>query len=325
MLCKDITLAQVAVFAIAVSASAAAFAQPKAAPDEAAAKAQPAVPPPPTVPLPTATAPPTLTPAPVPLLVPVPAATRPSTPVAPPSAHGGVMAARVAITEFKVDGDGASPALSMRLQDGFVVGVTRTAPIYVLDSVDVARYTDTFPELQKCDGSICVKRFGQLLDVSHLIRVAVNVTGNSYTMTARLLSTEEPTPAMVPVDTETRFCNVCTVDEARQKMIQLGDEMKRPVETWLAAWRPPPPPPPPPKSWRRPVAAVGIAFGFAAATAGGALVANASSPGGRWRPGVGGLLVGLGVSATILGCYVLVALPSEPGKTPASLSVGGKF
>jgi hypothetical protein len=27
----------------------------------------------------------------------------------------------------------------------------------------------------------------------------------------------------------------------------------------------------------------------------------------------------------VLGCYVLVALPTEPGKTPASLSVGGKF
>jgi hypothetical protein len=317
--CKDITPAQIIVFAMAVSASALVFAQPRAVPTDAATKTQPAVSPPPAVPMPTAPATAAPTPAPVPLLVPVPATVRPSTPVAPPSAHGGVMAARVAITEFKVNGDGASPALSMQLQDGFVVGVTRTAPIYVLDSVDVARYTDTFPELQKCDGSICVKRFGQLLDVSHLIRVAVQVSGNSYTMTARLLSTEEPTPAMVPVDTETRFCNVCTVDEARQKMIQLGDEVKRPVETWLAAWRPPP------KSWRRPVAAIGIAFGFAAATAGGAVVANASSHGARWQPAVGGLLVGLGVSATILGCYVLVALPSEPGKTPASLSVGGKF
>ena len=255
----------------------------------------------------------------------MPIPTHPLVPVAPPSAHGGATSARVAITEFKVDGDGASPALSMQLQDGFVVGVTRTAPIYVLDSVDVARYMDTFPELQKCDGSICVKRFGQLLDVSHLIRVAVKVTGNSYNMTARLLSTEEPTPAMVPVDTETRFCDVCTVDEARQKMIQLGDELKRPVEGWLAAWRPPPPPPPPPKSWRRPAAAVGIALGFAAAAAGGALVANTSSTAARWQPAVGGLMVGLGVSATVLGCYVLVALPAEPGKTPASLSVGGKF
>lgn len=235
------------------------------------------------------------------------------------------MSARVAISEFKVDGDGASPALAMQLQDGFVVGVTRTAPIYVLDSVDVARYMDTFPELQKCDGSICVKRFGQLLDVSHLIRVAVNVTGNSYTMTARLLSTEEPSPAMVPIETETRFCNVCTVDEARQKMIQLGDEVKRPVEAWLQAWRPPPPPPPPPKSWRRPVAAVGIAVGFATAVAGGALFANADSSDARWQAGVGGLLVGLGLAGTALGLYVLVALPAEPGKTPASLSVGGKF
>jgi hypothetical protein len=235
------------------------------------------------------------------------------------------MAARVAISEFKVEGDGASPAMAMQLQDGFVVGLTRTAPIYVLDSVDVARYMDAFPELQKCDGSICVKRFGQLLDVSHLIRVLVKVTGNSYTMTARLLSTEEPTPAVVPLDTETRFCNVCTVDEARQKMVQLGDELKRPVEHWLATWRPPPPPPPPPKSWRRPLAAVGIAISFATAVAGGAVFANASSPGTRWQPGLGGLLVGIGLSGTVLGCYVLVALPSEPGKSTANLTIGTRF
>jgi hypothetical protein len=235
------------------------------------------------------------------------------------------MSARVAIAEFKVEGDGSSPALSMQLQDGFVVGVTRSAPIYVLDSVDVARYMDTFPELQKCDGSICVKRFGQLLDVSHLIRVEVKVTGNSYAMTARLLSTEEPSPAMVPVETNTRFCNVCTADEARQKMIQLGDEVRKPVESWLAAWRPPPPPPPPPKSWRRPAAAIGLALGFATAAAGGALFANAGGSDSRWKAGIGGALVGLGVSATILGCYVLIALPTEPGKVPVSLSVGGKL
>lgn len=305
-----------------LAASGISLAQPKTQTDPLAGNSQPVAPAP--------VAPVPLAPTPGGPTVALPAAptTIPATPVAPvppPSAHGGVMAARVAISEFKVEGDGASPALSMQLQDGFVVGVTRTAPIYVLDSVDVARYMDTFPELQKCDGSICIKRFGQLLDVSHLIRVSVKVTGNTYTMTARLLSTEEPTPAIVPVDTETRFCNVCTVDEARQKMIQLGDEVKRPVENWLATWRPPPPPPPPPKSWRRPIAAVGLAVGFATAVAGGAIFANASSTGHRWQPGVGGLLVGLGVSATVLGCYVLVALPTEPGKTPASLSVGAKF
>jgi hypothetical protein len=301
------------------AAAGVAWAQPKV-PADTTAPAPVAAPTPVATPTPIQLPPPT-TPTPAPTTIPP----SPVAPVPPPSAHGGVMAARVAITEFKVEGDGASPALSMQLQDGFVVGVTRSAPIYVLDSVDVARYMDTFPELQKCDGSICIKRFGQLLDVSHLIRVSVKVTGNTYAMTARLLSTEEPTPAVVPVDTQTRFCNVCTVDEARQKMIQLGDEVKRPVENWLSTWRPPPPPPPPPKSWRRPIAAVGLALGFATAMAGGAMFINASNTGHRWQPGVGGLLVGLGVSATVLGCYVLVALPTETGKTPASLSVGAKF
>lgn len=234
------------------------------------------------------------------------------------------MAARVAISDFSVEGDGASPTLSMQLQDGFVVGLTRTAPIYVLDSVDVARYMETFPELQKCEGSICVKRFGQLLDVSHLVRIGVKVTGNSYTMTARLFSTEDPTPAMVPVDTETRFCNVCTTDEARQKMVQLGDEMKKPVEVWLATWRPPPPPPPAPKSWRRPLAAVGMAVGFATAVVGGALFVNSGDSGSRWQPGIGGAMLGLGLSATALGAYVLVALPSESSKAPGVI-LGGKF
>jgi hypothetical protein len=305
---------------LVVASSPVALAQTKTPPDATAAKAPPA----PLVPATGAAAP---APAPIaaPAVAPTPISQHAPSPLAPPSAHGGVMSARVAVTEFKVEGEGASPALSMQLQDGFVVGVTRKAPIYVLDSVDVARYMDTFPELQKCDGSICVKRFGQLLDVSHLIRVNVKVSGNSYTMTARLLSTEEPTPAMVPVDTETRFCNVCTVDEARQKMIQLGDEVKRPVESWLDMWRPPPPPPPPPKSWRRPLAAVGIAAGFATAAAGGALFANTDSTGSRWKAGVAGLMVGLGTGATIVGCYVLVALPSEPSKPSASLSIGGKF
>jgi hypothetical protein len=307
-----------------------AHAQPRYVPDASAAKPQPVTAPVVPPPAPAASDAPPATPA----NTPSPAA-QPSLPaaptqvphpvLAPSSVHSGVMAARVAISEFKVDGDGASPAMAMQLQDGFVVGLTRSAPIYVLDTVDVARYTDSFPELQKCDGSICIKRFGQLLDVSHLIRVSVKVTGNSYTMTARLLSTEEQTHAVVPLDTETRFCNVCTVDEARQRMVQLGDELRRPVEHWLATWRPPPPLPPPPKSWRRPVAAVGIALSFAAAVSGGAIFANSKNPGNRWKPALGGLLVGLGLSGTVLGCYVLVALPSEPGKSMASLTFGSRF
>jgi hypothetical protein len=262
-------------------------------------------------------------PAPAPLPAPVTAPTIPST-IPPPSVHGGVRAARVAIMEFQVQGSNASPTLSMQLQDGFVVGLTRAAPIYVLDSVDVTRYMDTFPELQKCEGSICFKRYGQLLDVSHLLIVKVTVNGNSYTMNGRLLSTETASPADVPVATETRFCNVCTVDDAKQKMLQLGDDLRRPIESWLDAWRPPPPPPPPPRSWRRPIAAVAVATGFTTAVAGGALFANTASKGERWKAGVAGLLAGVGVSMASVGCYVLIALPIDPQKT-AALSITAPF
>jgi len=259
------------------------------------------------------------TPAPSPGAAP----TIPST-IPPPSAHGGIRAARVAVMEFKVQGSNASPTLSMQLQDGFVVGLTRAAPIYVLDSVDVTRYMDTFPELQKCEGSICFKRYGQLLDVSHLLSVNVTVNGNSYTMTGRLLSTENASPADVPVAAETRFCNVCTVDDAKQKMLQLGDDLRRPIETWLDAWRPPPPPPPPPKSWRRPIAAAAVATGFATAVLGGALFANSASSGTRWQPGIAGLLTGVGISMAAVGCYVLVAIPIDTTR-PATVSVAASF
>jgi TolB-like protein len=232
--------------------------------------------------------------------------------------------ARVAVTEFQVTGEDASRALAMRLQDGFVVGLTRTAPIYVLDSVDVARYIDIFPELQQCEGSMCIKRLGQMLDVSHVVRVTVSVTGNSYDMTARLFSTESLSPAGVPIDTQTRFCPVCTVDEARQKIIQLGDSVKNPVEAWLAQQRPPPTPPPPPSSWRRPLAAGGIALGFATVVAGGALLANVGHDTKKW-PAVAGALIGIGASAAVVSCYVLIAPAPDAGKPALKVALGGRF
>ena len=249
--------------------------------------------------------------------------------LAPPPipVHPGVpypTTARVAITEFQVTGEDASRTLAMRLQDGFVVGLTRAAPIYVLDSVDVARYIDIFPELQKCEGSICVKRLGQMLDVSHVLRVTVAVTGNSYDMTARLFSTEGLSPAEVPIDTQTRFCPVCTVDEARQKIIQLGDAAKNPVELWLAQQRPPPPPPPPPSSWRRPLAATGIALGFATIVAGGALLAN-SGHDSKKEPAVAGAMIGVGASLAVVSCYVLIAVPTDAARSTFKVAIGGRF
>jgi hypothetical protein len=232
--------------------------------------------------------------------------------------------ARVAITEFLVTGEETSRALAMRLQEGFAVGLTRTASIYVLDSVDVARYIDIFPELQKCEGSICIKRLGQMLDVSHILRVTVAVTGNSYDMTARLFSTEGLSPADVPIDTQTRFCPVCTVDEARQKITQLGEAIKNPVELWLAQQRPPPPPPPPPSSWRRPIAALGVALGFATIVGGGALLANVGHDNKAW-PAVAGAMIGIGASAAALSCYLLIAAPTDPAKATLKVAIGGRF
>jgi len=294
-----------------------------AAPPAKAPDAAPAVPPPPALPpAPKLVAPPV---APVALPPPggvPPGLVPPPIPIHPDTQFPGT--ARVAITEFQVTGEDASRTLAMRLQDGFVVGLTRAAPIYVLDSVDVARYIDIFPELQKCEGSICVKRLGQMLDVSHVLRVTVSVTGNSYDMTARLFSTEGPSPAEVPIDTQTRFCPVCTVDEARQKIVQLGDAVRNPVEVWLAQQRPPPPPAPPPSSWRRPLAATGIAVGFATIVAGGALLANASH-GSKQEPAMAGALIGVGSSLAVLSCYVLFAAPTDGAKSSFKVALGGTF
>ncbi len=268
-----------------------------------------------------------------PKIIPPPATTAP-----PPPANGLVLGAppalsnskypistRVAITEFKVSGDETSRTLAMRLQDGFVVGLTRTAPLYVLDSIDVGRYMDTLPELQKCDGAICIKRLGQELDVSHLMRVSVSVSGNSYDMTARLFRTQGESPADVPIDTQTRFCPVCTVDEARQKIVALGEAMKAPVEAWLAQQRPlQAPPPPPSPSWRRPLAATGIALGFATIVGGGAILANAKQDNKLW-PAVGGGLIGVGASLAALSTVILVIAPGDSPKSPPRVAIAGSF
>jgi peptidoglycan/LPS O-acetylase OafA/YrhL len=128
----------------------------------------------------------------------------------------------------------------------------------------------------------------------------------------------------VPIDTQTRFCPVCTVDEARQKITQLGEAIKNPVELWLAQQRPPPPPPPPPSSWRRPIAALGVALGFATIVGGGALLANVGHDNKAW-PAVAGAMIGIGASAAALSCYLLIAAPTDPAKATLKVAIGGRF
>src|SRR3569623_1634670 len=93
--------------------------------------------------------------------------------VAPAAAHAKI---RVAVPDFKVDGDG-TPALSLQLQDGFVLGLVRSG-VQVLDPVDVGRKLEEKPELKGCESSPCLKNIGRLLVVCFVLFVNVDESGN---------------------------------------------------------------------------------------------------------------------------------------------------
>ena len=256
---------------------------------------------------------PVLTPAraqtPAPAAAPKPAATAPAP------------RARVAIRELVVEGEDASTALGMQLQDGFMVGFVR-AGIQVLDSVDVARKIEGHPELQKCDTPICLKRLGQLLDVRYLLLLKVTVNGNSYRMTARLFSTEGSTPAVLPVDSQSRFCDVCTAAEAREVMLRLADAIKRPIEEALAAAAPQPAAPPPNPSM---VPVVGLGAGLLAVVGGSLLIVTAESN-DKTLPALGGALIGAGATVVGVSIHTMATDPVRAGGKPAvGLSVAFRW
>ena len=92
------------------------------------------------------------------------------------------------------------------------------------------RSSEGHPELQHCDASPCLKAIGQLLDVGYIVRVKVDVAGNSYKSVARLFSTEGAAPAALPIATESKSCDVCTVGEARAVMLRLADALRAHIE-----------------------------------------------------------------------------------------------
>lgn len=241
-----------------------------------------------------------------PPMIPAPVEPIPTKP--PAGAHP-----RAAIDEVHVDGGDTSQALGMQLQDGFVVGLTRSG-IAVYDSVDVAKRIEGHPELGKCDSPICLKRLGQLLGVRYLLRLRVAVNGNSYRMTARLFSTEGSTPAMLPVDTQSRFCDVCTVAEARDVMIRLADAIKRPLEDVPVVAAAPPAPPPAPPSYKPQMV---LAAGLVATMVGSALFLVTTSKSNRAVPGLGGLLTGVGLSLTGIGIHLMAEDRPQALRTPA--------
>lgn len=258
-------------------------------------------------------------------------AATPATPAAPPApaapaapvAQGPKV--RVAVPEFRVEG-GGTPALSLQLQDGFVLGLVR-AGVEVLDPVDTARRLEKTPELAGCDSSACLKNIGRTLEAKFVVRVKVDVAGNSYKMVARLFSTEGAMPAALPISTKSRNCDVCTVDEARDHMLRLADALKPEVEATLLAPRPVPD-----------AAAPSLVPPVLAAVAGAAAVATGvvlflSLPGcaegpaappcdhHRGRSAIAGGLVGAGVVVVGLGTYVTVTRLRTPAAGHATTMV----
>jgi hypothetical protein len=231
---------------------------------------------------------------------------------------------RIAIPEFQIEG-GASPALSLQLQDGFVQGFVR-AGLQVLDPVDTSRRLEAKPELARCDSSLCLKAIGQLMDVKYVARVKVEVAGNSYKMVGRIFSTEGPTPAALPVATKSKSCDVCTVAEAREIILRLADALRVYIEDATPPLpAPPPPPPPPPPALTGPIigamaGALTAAAGFAVLASIGKCTATGCSE-NRFRSAAGGVMIGVGLTVAATGTYVVVTRLRERSGTPPTTGI----
>jgi len=237
--------------------------------------------------------------------------------LAAPTARAATRPARVAIPEFQLEGS-PPPALGIQLQDGFVLGWVR-AGVHVLDPADTSKKLEGHPELQRCDASPCLKAVGQLLDVGYIVRVKVEVAGNSYKSVGRLFSTEGAAPAALPVATESRSCDVCTVAEARAVMLRLADGLRAHIEDNSAPMAPlQTPPPPPPPRLVGPVlvamaGALAIGAGFAVLATNGTCTGTSCDE-NRTRNATAGVLIGAGAALTIAGTYVTIVRShgSEP-------------
>jgi hypothetical protein len=260
--------------------------------------------------------------APPPVTAPPPAPPPLAAPVASTPTTGKV---RVAIPDFQVEGS-TSPALALQLQDGFVLGLVR-AGLQVVDPVDAGRRLESKPELARCDSSPCLKSIGQLLDVRYLVRVKVEVAGNSYKVVGRIFSTEGAAPAALPLANKSKSCDVCTVAEARDVMLRLADALKGYLEeatTTLAPLSSSEPPPPPPKLAGPVMTAMlgGVAIAVGAAvlgTLGSCDAAKCSE--NRTRSAVGGALIGAGAVMTVMGAYITIERSRSPGVPAPTTSV----
>jgi hypothetical protein len=234
--------------------------------------------------------------------------------------------ARVTIPEFQLEG--GAPALSNQLQDGFVLGLVR-AGIQVLDPGDTAHKLEGHPELAHCDASPCLKSIGQVLDVGYIVRVKIEVAGNSYKSVARLFSTEGAAPAALPIATESKSCDVCTVGEARATMLRLADAVRSHIDEAVPLPAPVLPlPPAPAPHLTGPVlvamtGALAVVAGAAVLASQGSCTATACSE-NRARNIGGGVLLGAGAALTLTGAYVTI-VRARGGDPVTGVGVGWRW
>jgi hypothetical protein len=169
-----------------------------------------------------------------------------------------------------------------------------------------------------------LKAIGQLLDVNYIVRVKVDVAGNSYKSVGRLFSTEGAAPAALPIATESKTCDVCTVAEARAVMLRLADALRGHIEDKEPPPPPAPPPPPPPPRIVAPLlvamaGALAIAAGVAVLATNGSCTATSCDE-NRTRSAAGGVLIGAGAALTIGGTYVTI-VRSRGGDPVTGVSV----
>lgn len=206
--------------------------------------------------------------------------------------------AKVAITSFAVEGDEVPAALVYQLQDGFILGLVR-AGVRVIDTDDLKHRLKDDPDLLTCDTSPCLKRLGQAVAVRHIVRVQVQVTGNSYRMSARIYRTTGAAPAAMPVETQSRFCDVCTVTEARETMLRLADGIRVPDEPGLVDLSPAPAPLP--RLSKKPAIGAMVAGGFGIVL--GTVILATAGDRDKGRSAVGGGLMGAGALSAVAGIF----------------------
>ena len=218
--------------------------------------------------------------------------------------------ARVAISEFQLDGS-PPPALSLQLQDGFVLGLVR-AGVQVIDPTDTAHKLEVAPR------AAALRLFSLPEGRRPAAGGRVRRAREDRRRRQQLQGSRAPVldegaaPAALPIATESKSCEVCTVAEARATMLKLADALRTHIDEPAphgADRAPAPAPagagPPGGPGHRRHGGRACCRRGCRRLAGNGDCTATSCSE-GRARNAMGGVLIGAGAALTLTGAYVTI-------------------